>query len=93
MDVSIASPCGQFGTSRSKYCGGFCLAFSGYAVRPPTISRPALLNWTSPLSSFRACGSSLRRPLTQFTEHYHAERNHQGKSNLLLFPSAEPRTS
>ena len=36
---------------------------------------------------------SLRRALTQFTEHYHAERNHQGKSNLLLFPSAEPRTS
>ena len=36
---------------------------------------------------------SLWRALTQFTEHYHAERNHQGKSNLLLFPSAEPRTS
>ena len=30
---------------------------------------------------------SLRRALTQFTEHYHAERNHQGKDNLLLFPS------
>ena len=36
---------------------------------------------------------SLWRALTQFTEHYHAERNHQGKSNLLLFPSAEPRPS
>jgi transposase InsO family protein len=31
--------------------------------------------------------ASLRRALTQFTEHYHAERNHQGKDNLLLFPS------
>ena len=31
--------------------------------------------------------TSLRRALTQFTEHYHAERNHQGKNNLLLFPS------
>ena len=29
----------------------------------------------------------LWRALTQFTEHYHAERNHQGKDNLLLFPS------
>jgi putative transposase len=32
--------------------------------------------------------ASLRRALTQLTEHYHAERNHQGKDNLLLFPSA-----
>jgi putative transposase len=30
---------------------------------------------------------SLRRALTEFVEHYHAERNHQGKGNLLLFPS------
>src|SRR5262249_16166130 len=30
--------------------------------------------------------SSLRRALTQFTEHYHSERNHQGKGNVLLFP-------
>ena len=29
---------------------------------------------------------SLRRALQQFTAHYHAERNHQGKNNLLLFP-------
>ena len=29
---------------------------------------------------------SLRRALTEFLEHYHAERNHQGK-DLLLFPS------
>lgn len=30
--------------------------------------------------------SSLRRALTQYMEHYHAERNHQGKGNELLFP-------
>ena len=30
--------------------------------------------------------SSLRRALTQYIEHYHAERNHQGKDNRLLFP-------
>jgi putative transposase len=32
--------------------------------------------------------SSLRRALTLFTEHYHSERNHQGKGNVLLFPDA-----
>src|ERR1700692_3696216 len=29
---------------------------------------------------------SLRRALSEYLEHYHAERNHQGKSNVLLFP-------
>ena len=29
---------------------------------------------------------SLRRALNQYLEHYHAERNHQGKGNVLLFP-------
>ena len=29
---------------------------------------------------------SLRRALGEYVEHYHAERNHQGKRNLLLFP-------
>lgn len=33
--------------------------------------------------------SSLRRALTEFLEHYHAERNHQGKGNVLLFPSTD----
>ena len=32
---------------------------------------------------------SLRRALTEFLEHYHAERNHQGKGNVLLFPSPD----
>ena len=31
---------------------------------------------------------SLRRALREYVEHYHAERNHQGKSNVLLFPRA-----
>ena len=30
--------------------------------------------------------ASLRRGLSEFIEHYHCERNHQGKDNLLLFP-------
>ena len=29
---------------------------------------------------------SLRRVLSEYVEHYHAERNHQGKGNVLLFP-------
>ena len=39
--------------------------------------------------------ASLRRALTQFQEHYHTERNHQGKGNVLLFPCADelPKTS
>jgi putative transposase len=32
---------------------------------------------------------SLRRALTEFLEHYHTERNHQGKGNVLLLPSKD----
>jgi len=33
------------------------------------------------------CGKgSLRRTLHHYEAHYHEERNHQGKDNLLLFP-------
>jgi putative transposase len=31
-------------------------------------------------------GRSLRLALTEYAAHYHAERNHQGKDNVLLFP-------
>ena len=31
---------------------------------------------------------SLTRALTQFLGHYHAERPHQGKDNVVLFPTA-----
>jgi len=30
--------------------------------------------------------ASLRHALTHYVEHYHHERNHQGKGNVLLFP-------
>ena len=29
---------------------------------------------------------SLRRALSEYVEHFHTERNHQGKGNILLFP-------
>ena len=32
--------------------------------------------------------ASLRRVLSEYLVHYHAERNHQGKGNVLLFPTA-----
>jgi hypothetical protein len=33
--------------------------------------------------------ASLRRALTEYIDHHHFERNHQGKGNLLLFPSMD----
>ncbi len=33
--------------------------------------------------------ASLRRALREYLLHYHHERNHQGKDNILLFPIAE----
>ena len=35
--------------------------------------------------------TSLRRVVSEFLEHYHLERNHQGKDNLLLFPVSASR--
>jgi len=32
--------------------------------------------------------ASLRRALREYVAHYHTERNHQGKGNVLLFPAA-----
>jgi putative transposase len=32
---------------------------------------------------------SLNRALAQFIEHYHTERNHQGKGNVLPFPAPD----
>jgi transposase InsO family protein len=37
--------------------------------------------------------SSLLRALNEFVEHYHAERNHQGKGNVLLFSSMDAKNA
>ena len=37
--------------------------------------------------------ASLRRALGEFVEHFHTERNHQGKGNVLLFPIDEHKQS
>ncbi|MPZ33041.1 MAG: transposase [Rhodospirillales bacterium] len=34
---------------------------------------------------------SLRRALSNYLDHFHAERNHQGKGNVLLFPRVDDR--
>ena len=33
---------------------------------------------------------SLRHVLNEYMDHYHHERNHQGKGNILLFPPPRP---
>jgi hypothetical protein len=39
------------------------------------------------------CGAaSLRHALSQYVEHFHHERNHQGKGNVLLFPTISQDT-
>ena len=35
--------------------------------------------------------ASLRHPLSEFVHHFHRERNHQGKENVILFPEAADR--
>ena len=32
--------------------------------------------------------ASLRRVLREYLIHYHTERNHQGKNNVILFPDS-----
>ena len=40
------------------------------------------------LSRLILCGENwLRRAVSHFLDHFHQERNHQGKDNLLLFPT------
>jgi hypothetical protein len=36
---------------------------------------------------------SLRHALDEFIEHFHMERNHQRKGNLLVFPAARTNRS
>ena len=45
------------------------------------------------LSQLMLCGeASLRHALQEYVEHYHHERNHQGKDNVLLFPTSSQDT-
>ncbi|NQU11568.1 transposase [bacterium] len=35
---------------------------------------------------------TLRRALTEYVQHYHTERHHEGKDNQILFPESQPQS-
>jgi transposase len=84
----------------SKYCHSFREIIKSGEVKPLRLpARSPNLNafserWVKSvkeecLSKMILFGEqSLRRTLREYLAHYHAERNHQGKDNVLLFPTA-----
>ena len=84
----------------TKYCESFrTIIDSGDVKTLPLPARSPNLNafaerWVKSvkddcLSKLILFGeASLRRALREYLAHYHVERNHQGKDNVLLFPSA-----
>ena len=85
-------------TQHGKYCPAFQHLIDAAGVkRVPLPPRSPNLNasaerWVRSvkeecLSRLILCGEgSLRYALTQYVAHFHHERNHQGKGNVLLFP-------
>jgi transposase InsO family protein len=81
-----------------KYCPAFQQLIDAAGVtRVPLPPRSPNLNafaerWVRSvkeecLARLILCGeASLRHALHEYVEHYHGERNHQGKGNVLLFP-------
>jgi putative transposase len=83
----------------TKFCSGFRSTLSHGGLQPLRLpARSPNLNafaerWVrsvkheclSKLILFSE--ASLKRVLAEYLAHYHAERNHQGKHNLLLFPA------
>ena len=82
----------------AKFCASFRTTLTQFSVRPLMLPpRSPNLNayaerWVRSvkeecLAKLILFGEgSLRRALSEFSEYYHAERNHQGRKNLLLFP-------
>ena len=87
----------------AKFCRSFRqIVESGHVKTVPLPARSPNLNayaerWVKSakdecLSRLILFGeASLRRALREYSAHYHGERNHQGKNNVLLFPSAPAR--
>jgi putative transposase len=85
-----------------KYCEGFREVIRAGGIEPIALpARSPNLNayaerWVRSvkeecLSKLILLGEgSLRRVLSHYEGHYHGERNHQGKDNLLLFPLQTP---
>ena len=85
----------------SKFCASFVNIIKSAGVEPLKLPpQSPNLNayserWVLSIKSECISGliffgeESLRRALKEYTNHYHQERNHQGKSNRLLFPVQE----
>jgi hypothetical protein len=86
-----------------KFCASFRSVLTAAGVKPimlpaksPNLNADAE-RWVR--SAKQECLSKLvllgegplQRSLTEFTAHYHLERNHQGKGNKLLTPLAEQK--
>src|SRR5438093_87275 len=83
-----------------KYCPAFQQIIDAAGIkRVPLPARSPNLNayaerWVRSikaecLSLLILCGeATLWHALTQYVQHFHHERNHQGKGNVLLFPTA-----
>jgi putative transposase len=88
----------------SKYCASFCELIAGQkaetlALPPKSPNLNAFAErWVRSvkeecLSKLILFGEqSLKRALHHYELHYHEERNHQGKQNMLLFPSPIQRS-
>jgi hypothetical protein len=87
----------------TKFCASFraALASGGVKTIPLPLRSPNLNafaeRWVRSvkqecLSKLILFGEApLSRVLAEYSRHYHSERNHQGKSNKLLFPNAGER--
>jgi transposase len=85
----------------AKFCASFRALLSSRGIEPLILpTRSPNLNafgerWVRAvkeegLSKLILFGeASLRRAITEFIGHYHGERNHQGRGNLLLFPAVQ----
>ena len=86
----------------TKFCAAFLDILRSSGIRPLALPpRSPNLNafserWVDSirqecLSKLILVGvTSLRRALNEYIDHHHFERNHQGKGNLILFPSPDP---
>ena len=87
----------------TKFCASFDAILESVGIEPVKLpARSPNLNahcerWirsvkTEVLSQLILFGErSLRHCLEQYVSHFHAERNHQGKGNVILFPAAGDR--
>jgi putative transposase len=87
----------------TKFCASFrsALATGGIKAIPLPVRSPNLNafaeRWVRSVK--QEClskvilfgGGPLSRVLTEYSRHYHSERNHQGKGNQLLFPASRHR--